>query len=343
MLDALLLNERDIRAILAEPGTTRSAISALDQAIAAHGRGEFESPTRLVVGGGGEQSGRSLRVLPCIAPSAGGAACRVYTTNKSGRADAPAPSELILLYDGETMALRALIEDYSLHALRTGAPSAVAVAHLAPPTVGTIAVIGSGRQARGQLAAVATVRPPARVLVYSRDARRRATFAAEMTEIVGVPVVAAASPAEALRDAEVVLVATNTATPAVERRWLRADAIVVSIAPCELAEDVVRDAQLVACAAAEVLHGTPRWEPVASLAAAGEVELDVELGPLVAGTATVEPGRLTVVLSTGMAFWDVAIADWVDRQARERGLGTRLWPSGGARTDAGFATPEAGR
>ena len=164
---ALLLTEDDVRAVLAEPGSTVSAIDAMERAFAAYARGDFSSAPRLHIdhpaGSGGERSGRSLRVLPCIAPAAGGAGCRIYTMNKTAGAYGAAPCELILLFDDTSMELRSLIEDYSLHALRTAAPSAVAVRHLAKRDVRSVAVIGSGRQARGQLAAVASVCAPADV------------------------------------------------------------------------------------------------------------------------------------------------------------------------------------
>jgi alanine dehydrogenase len=343
--DALLVSEDDVRRIMAEPGATRSAIAAMEHALAEHGRGAFASPARVVVGGGGEQHGRSLRVLPCIAPSAGGAACRIYTTNKSAGADAPAPCELILLFDGETMELRAAIEDYSLHSLRTAAPSAVAVDRLARPDVRTLAVIGSGRQARGQLAAVASVRSFEEVRVYSRDPLRRAAFADEMTGVTGVEVEPVASAEDAVRGADVVVVATNTATPVVRRAWLAPGTLVVSIAPCELHEDVVLDARLVPCAAEEVLHGMPRWEPVRSLVENGRLtpeSLEPNLGEVVAGTRELDRGAsdVTVVLSTGMAFWDVAIAGWADARARALGLGSPLWHTGGSRTGVGYRAPQ---
>jgi ornithine cyclodeaminase len=266
--------------------------------------------------------------------------------NKDAGPHAPAPCELILLFDGSSMELRAVIEDYSLHALRTGAPSAVAVRRLAPPRVDAIGVVGTGRQAGGQLAAVASVCAAGEIRVFGRDAARREAFAAEMTDALGRPVLAAASGREAVRGAGGVLVATNTDVPALERDWLQGGAVVVSIAPGELAPEVVLDACLVPCAAEEVLAGTPRWEPVRTLVEQGRIapaDLATGLADLVAGTRRLgrDPGRLTVFLNTGMAFWDVAIAAWLDRTARRLRLGSPFLPGGGSRTGTGFVPPRA--
>jgi ornithine cyclodeaminase/alanine dehydrogenase-like protein (mu-crystallin family) len=165
-----------------------------------------------------------------------------------------------------------------------------------------------------------------------------------MTEAIGRPVEPASSGRDAVRGAGVVLVATNTASPALERDWLLSDAVVASIAPGELAPDVVVGSCLVPCAAEEVLSGTPRWEPVRTLVEQRAVDpagLATGLGDLVAGTRDLGrgPGQLTVFLNTGMAFWDVAIADWLDRCARRLGLGKPFLPGGGSRTGTGFVPP----
>src|SRR5262249_47803932 len=96
-LTAILLTEDHVRTVMAEPGATMSAIDALEQAIAAYARGEVSSSPRVHVGEGGERSGRALRVLPS------GTACRIYTMNKEAGPGAPAPCELIVLFD-EAMA-----------------------------------------------------------------------------------------------------------------------------------------------------------------------------------------------------------------------------------------------
>ena len=341
---ALLIAEEDVRAVMARPGATRELVDRMEEAFAAEADGVFGTATRVVVdyppGAGGERAGRSLRVLPCVAPEFGGAALRVYSTLKDGDPFRPAPCELLLLFDAATMELRALIEDYSLHALRTGAPTGVATRHLARPDAEVLGVVGTGRQARGQVAAVASVRPIREVRAYGRDPARRDRFCREVEELLDCRVVPVEHAEEAVRGADVVVAATNTDRPVVHGAWLEPGTHVNSIGPAELDEQAVLESRLVPCARREVLHGVPAWEPVPGLVARGalpEDALAVELGDVVAGRAAGrrDDDEVTVFLSTGMPFWDLVTAAWVDERARELGLGR---PLGDARPD-GYLAP----
>jgi ornithine cyclodeaminase len=96
---------------------------------------------------------------------------------------------------------------------RTGALGGAAVDLLARPDAGTVGVIGSGRQAWTQIWAAAAVRPLRAVSVFSRSAARRAAFAARVRAELGVPATPAASAAEAVRDRDLVIVATTSERP----------------------------------------------------------------------------------------------------------------------------------
>lgn len=344
----LLVGETDVRALLADPRAIASAVELVNEAIAEQGRGRVALRSRIQVdyppGSATEASGRSLRLLPAIVPSLGAAAVRVYTTNKDAGPGAPAPAELILVFDYESMRLRAIVEDYSLHTLRTGAPSAVATRALARPDSTVVGVLGSSRHARGQLAAVASVLELQQVRVHGRDAERREAFAREAEAALGVPVTPVASAREAVAGADVVCVATNTSAPVLLGEWLEPGQHVNSVAPCELDAAAVLRARLFPCDADEVLLGTPSWTPFPELVAAGRLAreaLEADLGRVLAGEA---PGResaddVTLFVSTGMATWDVAAGVWAEREARAAGLGTELWDAELGRSVEGLVTP----
>lgn len=335
----LLLTEEDVRRVMASPGATLELIDRVEAAIGAGAA----TASRIVLdhppGSVGEYAGRSLRMLPALAPDLGGAAARVYTTLKDGDRGRPAPCELLLLFDAETMELRALVEGYSLHALRTGAPTGVAARRLTPDRPLDVGVIGTGRQARGQLAALASVRDLASVRAFGRDPARRRDFCADASAVLGFEVEAANDPEAAVRDADAVLVATNAGAPALRRAWLAPGAFVASIAAGELDEETILGAALVPCSREEVLHGTPRWTPVPELVERGRLDpwLGPDLAEVVAGHAPSPSAAPVVFLSTGMALWDLVAAAWVDERARELALGTELWPGG--RTGIGFLPP----
>ncbi|HEU0122755.1 MAG TPA: ornithine cyclodeaminase family protein [Bryobacteraceae bacterium] len=112
-----------------------------------------------------------------------------------------------LLYEAATARPLALFEANWLGQIRTGAASGLATSRLARKGPATVAVLGAGFQARGQLEAVRAVRPVERALVWSRSPERAEHFAAEMNaEVV-------ASPDVAVARANIVITATSSKDP----------------------------------------------------------------------------------------------------------------------------------
>ena len=95
----------------------------------------------------------------------------------------------IVLFDGESGDLLALVAGKSLNVWRTGAPGGVACKYLAPKGADTLGLIGSGRQARGQIAAIARALPGLKkVKVFSSTKEHRESFAKEMSAFLNIEV-----------------------------------------------------------------------------------------------------------------------------------------------------------
>ena len=82
-----------------------------------------------------------------------------------------------LLFSSEDGKLKAMIEADHLGQMRTGAVSGLATKLLAKPDARTLGVIGTGRQAFTQVAAVCAVRKIEKIFVSSRTAEHRDSFA----------------------------------------------------------------------------------------------------------------------------------------------------------------------
>jgi len=95
---------------------------------------------------------------------------------------------LVLLYDGTTGALLAILEAARLGAVRTGAASGIGTRYMAREDASTVGMIGVGGQAATQLEAVCKVRDIRQALVYSRTEAKREAFAKEMTQALGIHV-----------------------------------------------------------------------------------------------------------------------------------------------------------
>jgi ornithine cyclodeaminase/alanine dehydrogenase-like protein (mu-crystallin family) len=119
-----------------------------------------------------------------------------------------------MLYDAQTAQPLAWMEAGSLGQIRTGAASGYATDLLANPQADTLAVIGSGFQARTQVDAIRAVRPIKTVRVWSRDEDKRRKFAEECSAH------ATATTEEAVRGAQIVVTATPSQNPVLEDGWI---------------------------------------------------------------------------------------------------------------------------
>ena len=235
----------------------------------------------------------------------------------------------VILYDSESGALLAIVEASRLGQLRTGAASGVAAKFMARADSETVAVIGSGYQARTQLEAVRETLPAMRrARVHSRSEANRTAYAAEMSERLGVPVVPAASAREAVEGADIIISITDSPKPVVLGEWLEPGMFVCAAGgahpyAAELDEAAVQRADLIAVddreqakiESGELLmpasRGALLWERT--------VELNQIVGGRIPGRP--RPDSVTLFKSLGMALWDVAAAKAVYDRAVEDGSG----------------------
>ena len=118
------------------------------------------------------------------------------------------------LYDAKTARPLAQMEANYLGQIRTGAASGYATDLLANPEAKTLAIIGSGFQARTQLGAIQAVRPIQTVRVWSRSEEKRRQFAEECS------VTSVDTAEEAVQGADIVITATNSKDPVLENAWI---------------------------------------------------------------------------------------------------------------------------
>jgi len=150
-----------------------------------------------------------------------------------------------MLYDAKSAQPLALMEANYLGQIRTGAATGYAADLLANPDASTLAIIGTGFQAKTQLAAVRAVRPIRTVRVWSRSEDKRRKFAEENSAI------ACETAEEAVRGADIVVTATSSKDPVLEGSWISPGTFVAAVGSNiatrrELPADLVRSAGLVA-------------------------------------------------------------------------------------------------
>ena len=268
-----------------------------------------------------------LRGLTAVSPSGRHLGCKLIAANTTARR----ASYLISLFDQETMALAALIDGNRITGIRTAATAAVAVDAAAPRRPLKVAVIGSGFEARGLLAALAAVRTIGHASVFSPTASSRERFAATFRDEQRLTVDVATSAAGAVAGADVVLCAARSRdeTPVLRGEWLEPGMTVVSIGSTlpeqrEVDEQVIaRASRIVADMPEEVAHDT------GDMLAAAHAGVDfadrlVALSDFVAGKVARAPQDIVLYKSVGSALQDVITAEMLLARARERHVGTEL-------------------
>ena len=190
----LILTEHDLRPVLDEPAAMDGLLEAVEQSYREFQQGTIKVhpilPLRL------SESAHEVGLLP-ITAGATGPTVRVYPPFSGG--DSTTDSRLLLLFDPNNGQLLAVIANDELNPVRTGAAAGVAARFLAPPAPRAIGLIGSGKQARGQLLALHRALPSVdQVRVYSPTPAHREAFAREMTAWLGIAVEAVDSAAEAV-------------------------------------------------------------------------------------------------------------------------------------------------
>jgi ornithine cyclodeaminase len=231
----------------------------------------------------------------------------------------------VLLHDGETGRLTAIMNASPVTEIRTAAVSAVATRALARPDAERVAILGAGVQARAHVHAMRAVLRDPEIRIWARRLEAAEELAGELGAIVAPSVDAA------LFGAEVVCTTTAAREPIVERRWLARGAHVNAVGAClptvrELDTETVAHASLFTDRRESCLHEAGDYVLAAAEGAIGPEHIEAELGEVLAG---MHPGRgsedeLTVFESLGIAVEDLAAAELVVRRARERGAGVEV-------------------
>jgi ornithine cyclodeaminase len=317
----IVLSEPDVRQLL----DMESCIEAMEEVLASLARGELYQPLRSIARPPGAEN--LFGLMPAYRGGASPAFALkeivVVPSNPSRGLDTHMGG--VLLHDGETGELLAIMNAGPITEIRTAAVSAVATRALARPGARRVAILGAGAQARGHVHAMRTVLDDPEVRIWAR----RVEEAEELAGEAGATV--ASSVHAALSGAEVVCTTTAAAEPIVEKRWLAPGAHVNAVGSCfpttrELDTETVAGASFFTDRRESCLNEAGDYLLAAAEGAIGPDHIQAELGEVLAG---MHPGRrhedeLTVFESLGIAVEDLASAELVLRRARQRGVGAEV-------------------
>ena len=299
----------------------RQAIQALETGLLAEARGEAQNMVKTHVTW---DKGSTLHAIGATFPKAGFAGTKTWAHTEGGA------TPLLILFHSGTGALQAVIEAFALGQMRTGGASGVATRWLASEGADELAIIGTGKQAITQVAAIVAVRPIRRIRVFGRNQERRRQFAERMRKEFELEVVEANTIAEAAQAAPMITVVTRATEPILTGEMVargghinavgaivpeRAEIAASVLARCgQIVIDSIPQAQKLSRELRDYFgSGQGNWDQVQSLA-----DLVAAQKPRASGT------DLTLFKSLGTGISDLSLGIEVYQRAVRLGAGREL-------------------
>ncbi|HLW35455.1 MAG TPA: hypothetical protein VKS98_07320 [Chthoniobacterales bacterium] len=314
MKDPIFLDEKQVKERL----RMADLIPAMEKALIDFSTGRVAQPVRQVIPV--DPPGGFYGIMPALTPDGLG---QKIVTFYPPNADKGIHTHmaLIILNDRETGAPLAVMDGRLITEMRTAAVSAVATKLLAPKEAKTLAILGSGVQARSHFEALSLVRKFTEIRVWSQTKTHAEEFAKEIRESwhhhpadgvnqggssLGGSQCHVTSAEEAVTGADVVVTVTSSRTPVLKGAWLKSGSHVNAVGACrpdwrELDDDAMLNS---------VVFVDSRE---AAMKESGDVILSrakiyAELGEAFAGKIDNRANETTIFKSLGMAVEDITAA-----------------------------------
>lgn len=328
----LLLSKRDIDKVF----SMADAIQADKDAFRLAAEGKIETPLRTVIRESHHDG--AFLVMPSYAPDRDAAAVKlinIFPQNaQRGRNTAPAQ---VLLMDGATGELLAMLDGTRVTQLRTGASSGAAFDLLGRKNAKIGGLIGTGGQAAAQLEAMLTVRDLDEVLIYSRDQARCRAFCERMTKQLApqAKLIPAEHPDQVAEAADLLIAVTSSATPVFDGTKVKAGATISCVGTYqpekhELDPVVLPRAGKIFCDSVEAVleESGDLLIPLAQGLIKAE-DITGSLGDLLLGRCFGRESEEEIIVyeTVGIAAQDLISAQAIYERAKAAGIGTQ-WDSG---------------
>lgn len=240
-------------------------------------------------------------------------------------ADGKPQGGLVAAFNALTGHTIALIDDqHRISDLRTAAAGALAARVLAPASVESAAVLGSGTQAYWQAMALHCERPFDRLYIWARDERKARRLGERISQRLPHLTIQYVGAETAVRQSDVIITATGAREPIVRGDWLHEGQHITAIGAddatkCELdATTLQRSTVLVD----EIALATETGDVHAAIAR-GQYRADLiagELGEVLAGRkmGRQSESEITVATLSGLGVQDIAAVEVLLRKMGEK-------------------------
>lgn len=304
-------------------------IELMGDALSALARDEVHQPLRTIVRP--PNASGLLGLMPAYRSGERGAfglkAICVFPENPSLGKDAHQGA--VTLFSRETGELLALMNASEITAIRTAAVSAVATRLLAREDVQELAIIGAGVQARTHLSALACVRSIKTARVVARNFEHAQQFADEMQPNFPFPIEPVRKNEEAVRGADLIVTATSSLEPVINRDWISPGAHINAIgthspSSREIDTATMGAARIFVDRRESALNESGDYLLAAKEGVVSPESIVGEIGELLIGkkSGRTSATEITLFKSLGLAIEDVATADYLYRKAQAGNVGS---------------------
>jgi ornithine cyclodeaminase/alanine dehydrogenase-like protein (mu-crystallin family) len=324
-MKVLLLGHDEVAALL----PMSECMRLMRDALVSLAEGRVHQPLRTVVRPHGAAG--MLGLMPAYSsaarPAFGLKAICVFPGNAARGLDSHQGA--VLLFSAETGEPLAFVNASAVTAVRTAAVSGVAAGALAREDAGDLSIIGAGVQARSHVEAMAHARAIRRCRVASRNVEHARRFADELGRAYAFPVEAVETIEEAVRGADLIVTATNSASAVVRREWVADGAHINAVGACtpnarELDAATVAASSLFVDSVESLVNESGDYLLAAREGVVGPEHIRAELGEVLAGAKLGRTSRdeITLFKSLGLAVEDLAAAAYLYDKCQETGAGT---------------------
>jgi ornithine cyclodeaminase len=326
-MKTLILSHPDVEQLL----PMNECIDVMEQAFIGLAHGEFQQPLRTIFRP--PEIKGVMALMPTFrggqSPLFGLKAICVFPGNAALGKDAHQGG--VMLFDGSTGELLALVNASAITAIRTAAVSALATRLLAREDANSLAIIGAGVQARTHLTAISCVRNLARIRIAAKRFESAKNFAAEMQPHVTAHIEPVETGEIAARKADIIVTATTSREPVLLREWLSPGAHINAVGTFspkarELDTATMVDSCLFVDRRESALNEAGDYLLAAQEGAIGPESIRAELADLVTGkhSGRVSRDQITIFKSLGLAIEDLAAAAHVYEKAKRQESGTAV-------------------
>ena len=241
----------------------------------------------------------------------------------------PRASATIILNDVETGFPIAILEGSLISAARTGAITGISVKYLASRKENhTVALLGAGVISRWNIRAIKTQVSIDELRIFDVSPEKAATFQAEMSAELDMPIFVPNSAEAAVRGADIIVPATTAQAPYLAADWVKPGTLICNISLNDVLPETILKSKIIVDDWAQANREGKVIHQMYQEGLISESDIYAELGEIVFGE---RPGRtlsdtenIFYVNPMGLAVEDIALAHGIYQTAVQRGRGTYL-------------------